>query len=99
MGRILGLTKTRLNRNQLLGVVNGGKKIELVAKGLGQCEKIYYALDVFGKKITFLNSNQICSVKDLDIHAALGLFGDKITFVIGNKIRSVNNFDVTATYS
>ena len=34
MGRILGLTKTRLNRNQLLGVVNGGKKIELVAKGL-----------------------------------------------------------------
>ena len=44
-------------------------------------------------------SNQIRSVKDLDIHAALGLFGDKITFVIGNKIRSVNNFDVTATYS
>ena len=34
MGRILGLKKTRLNRNQLLGVVNGGKKIELVAKGL-----------------------------------------------------------------
>lgn len=66
---------------------------------LGQYEKIYYALDVFGKKITFLNSNHICSVKDLDIHAALGLFGDKITFVIGNKIRSVNNFDVTATYS
>ena len=54
-------------------------------------------MDVFGKKITFLNSNHICSVKDLDIHAALGLFGDKITFVIGNKIRSVNNFDVTAT--
>ena len=63
MGRILGLTKTRLNRNQLLGVVNGDKKIELVAKGLGQYQKIYYALDVFGKKITFLNSNQIRSVK------------------------------------
>ena len=97
MGRILGLTKTRLNRNQLLGVVNGDNKIELVAKGLGQYQKIYYALDVFGKKITFLNSNQIRSVKDLDINAALGLFGDKITFVIANKIRSVNNFDVTAT--
>ena len=64
---------------------------------LGQYEKIYYALDVFGKKITFLSSNKFSSVKDLDINAALGLFGDKITFVIGNKIRSVNNFDVTAT--
>jgi hypothetical protein len=79
----------------LRGTLNN-KKIELVAKRTGY-EKINYSLNVFGKKITFVNANNIRSVKDFDINAALDVFGHKITFVTANKIRTFNDFDVTAT--
>ena len=79
----------------LIGTLNN-KKIELVAKRTGY-EKINYSLNVFGKKVTFVNANNIRSAKDFDINAALDIFGDKITFVTANKIRTFNDFDVTAT--
>ena len=79
----------------LIGTLNN-KKIELVAKRTGY-EKINYSLNVFGKKVTFVNANNIRSAKDFDINAALDILGDKITFVTANKIRTFNDFDVTAT--
>jgi len=79
----------------LIGTLNN-KKIELVAKRTGY-EKINYSLNVFGKKVTFVNANNIRSAKDFDINAALDVLGDKITFVTANKIRTFNDFDVTAT--